>query len=201
MNHTNGTFSTQDSLADPPPPAPDNGSIPVLSTSEFTREPDSAATIEPSPAREAFERGAVLKKAGLFKQAAAQFSQAAQDPAYAARGLAQMGLCLKVSGKKEEAVAVFQQAVQLSSGSSKQQVPILYLLGKTLESLGRTAEAVEAYRWIRREDPGYRDVAARMERLSLRRSYTGAQKPHTVVSAAWTEDLFKTWRGILRSSK
>ena len=30
----------------------------------------------------------------------------------------------------------------------------------TLETLGRIAETLEAYRWIRREDPAYRDVAA-----------------------------------------
>ena len=45
-----------------------------------------------------------LKNAGLFRQAAEHFEKAAQDPAYALKGFAQMGLSLKKSGKQEEAV-------------------------------------------------------------------------------------------------
>jgi len=48
-------------------------------------------------------------------------------------------------------------------------VQILYLLGRTLESLDRIPEALEAYRWLRRESPHYRDVATRIESLSTRR--------------------------------
>src|SRR5678815_6144686 len=78
---------------------------------------------------------------------------------------AQMGLSLKKSGKQEEAVAAFRRALQAPSTSSKEQVQILYLLGRTLESLGRVPEALEAYRWLRREAPQYRDVAARIDSL------------------------------------
>jgi tetratricopeptide (TPR) repeat protein len=109
---------------------------------------------------------------GLFKQAAEHFEKAAQDPAYALKGFAQMGLSLKKSGKQEEAVAAFRRALQVPSTSSKEQVQILYLLGRTLESLGRIADALEAYRWLRREAPQYRDVAMRIESLSTRRVHT-----------------------------
>jgi hypothetical protein len=37
-------------------------------------------------------------------------------------------------------------------------------------------ETLEAYRWIRREDPGYRDVAARIEQLSARRPSPSGRK-------------------------
>jgi len=50
-------------------------------------------------------------------------------------------------------------------------VQILYLLGRTLESLGRIPEALEAYRWLRREAPQYRDVTMRIESLSMRRMH------------------------------
>ena len=42
---------------------------------------------------------------------------------------------------------------------------------KTLESLERIPEAMEAYRWLRREAPQYRDVAMRIESLSMRRMH------------------------------
>ena len=115
---------------------------------------------------------------GLFRQAAEHFEKAAQDPAYALKGFAQMGLSLKKSGKQEEAVAAFRRALQVPSTSSKEQVQILYLLGRTLESLGRIPEALEAYRWLRREAPQYRDVAMRIESLSTRRMHT-RQSPRT----------------------
>jgi len=120
---------------------------------------------------EAYERGTALKNVGLFRQAAEHFEKAAQDPAYALKGFAQMGLSLKKSGKQEEAVEAFRRALQVPSTSSKEQVQILYLLGRTLESLGRIPEALEAYRWLRREAPQYRDVAMRIESLSMRRMH------------------------------
>ena len=62
---------------------------------------------------EAYEQGSALKNVGLFRQAAEHFEKAAQDSAYALKGLAQMGLCLKQSGKQEEAVAAFRRALQI----------------------------------------------------------------------------------------
>ena len=118
---------------------------------------------------ESYEQGTALKNVGLFKQAAEHFETAAQDPMYMLKGLAQMGLCLKRTGKQDEAVMAFRRALQVPSASSKERVQILYLLGRTLESLGRIPESLETYRWLRREAPQYRDVASRIETLSTRR--------------------------------
>ena len=128
-----------------------------------------ATSTEIPDAHESYERATTLKNVGLFRQAAEHFEKAAQDPAFALKGLAQMGLCLKTSGQQEEAVAAFRKALQVPSATSKEQVQILYLLGRTLESLGRMPEALEAYRWLRREAPEYRDVALRIESLSSRK--------------------------------
>lgn len=133
---------------------------------------ESGASTEILDGHEAYEQGSALKNVGLFRQAAEHFQKAAQDPVYALRGLAQMGLCLKQSGKQEEAVAAFRRALQIPTVSLKEQVQILYLLGRTLESLGRIPDALESYRWLRREAPQYRDVAKRIESLSTRRLNT-----------------------------
>jgi tetratricopeptide (TPR) repeat protein len=123
---------------------------------------------EVSPA-ERYERGLALKKAGLHKAAIDQFAMAAVDVPLAVKAYAQIGLCYKLSGRYEEAVTAFQKALKATPASSKETVQILYVLGRTLESLGRIAETLEAYRWIRREDAAYRDVAERIEQLSSRR--------------------------------
>jgi tetratricopeptide (TPR) repeat protein len=132
-------------------------SLQIIEATALTETPDG---------QEAYERGTALKNVGLFRQAAEHFEQAAQDPAYALKGFAQMGLSLKKSGKQEEAVVAFRRALQVSATLLKAQVQILYLLGRTLESLERIPEALESYRWLRREAPQYRDVAMRIEMLS-----------------------------------
>ena len=148
---------------------------------------------------ESYERGTALKNVGLFRQAAEHFEKAATDPAYALRGFAQMGFSLKKTGKQEEAVAAFRLALQVPATSSKEQVQILYLLGRTLESLARIPEALEAYRWLRREAPQYRDVAMRIESLSTRRMYT--ENHHGKGDSPWGKQALHMWQGLLRNGK
>ncbi len=130
---------------------------------------------EVSPA-ERYERGLALKKAGLHKAAIDQFEMAAVDLPLAVKAYAQIGLCYKLSGRYEEAVTAFQKALKATPASSKETVQILYVLGRTLESLGRVTETLEAYRWIRREEAAYRDVAERIEQLSSRRQTVAAKR-------------------------
>lgn len=146
---------------------------------------------------ERYERGLALKNAGLYKSAIEQLEQAAADPAFALKAHAHIGLCFKLTGKYEDAVTAFRKALKASAGSSKETVQILYVLGRTLESLGRMSETLEAYRWIRREDPGYRDVADRIEQLSSRRP-TQAGRRARQSDASWVGGVLKSWQDLLK---
>jgi len=165
----------------------------------FLQALEATASTEIPDGHDSYERGTALKNVGLFRQAAEHFEKAAQDPAYALKGFAQMGLSLKKSGKEEEAVTAFRRALQVPSTSSKEQVQILYLLGRTLESLGRIPEALEAYRWLRREAPQYRDVAMRIESLSTRRMYTDNRQGQG--DSPWAKQALQMWQGLLRNQK
>jgi len=158
----------------------------------------SASTATPD-AHESYERGMALKNVGLFRQAAEHFEKAAQDSAYALKGFAQMGLSLKKSGKQEEAVSAFRRALQVPATSSKEQAQILYLLGRTLESLGRIPEALEAYRWLRREAPQYRDVVMRIESLSTRRTHRTDRQAEG--DTPWAQQALQMWLGLRRSGR
>ena len=160
---------------------------------------EAAASTGSSDGQDAYERGTVLKNVGLFRQAAEHFEKAAQDPAYALKGFAHMGLCLKKSGQQEEAVAAFRRALQIPSTLLKEQVQILYLLGRTLESLERIPEALETYRWLRREAPQYRDVAMRIESLSTRRTHIDSRQGQ--VDNPWAQQALQMWQGLLRNGK
>ncbi len=115
---------------------------------------------------EHYERGLVLKQVKIFHTALEEFQQAATDPQHAGKAHVQMGLCLRSTGRYKEAVVAFRQALESATFSPKERLHLLYLLGQTLESLGRYAETLEAYRWIRREDPGFLDVARRVKHLT-----------------------------------
>lgn len=138
-------------------------------------DPSKSAENTVAPA-ERYERGLALKNVGLLKSAIDQFERASIDPAVSVKAHAQIGLCYKLAGRYEDAIAAFQKALTASTRSSKETVQILYVLGRTLESLGRIEETLEAYRWIRREDPGYRDVAGRIERLTSQRPISAGRK-------------------------
>ena len=146
-----------------------------------------------------YERGLALRKAGLFKQAIEQFEKAATDQTYALKAHAQIGLCCKSSGRDDDAIHAFRKALQCPTSSTKETVQILYVLGRTLESLGRISETLEAYRWIRREDPGYRDVTQRLQQLSSCRPIMRGRK--TVPPESWMKDLLRSWQSLFRISK
>lgn len=146
-------------------------------------------------AAEHYERGLALRKAGLFKPAIEEFEQAAADGGYALKAYAQIGLCHKSRGRYEDAVQAFRAALQSPQASTKETVQILYVLGRTLESLGRINETLEVYRWIRREDSAYRDVERRIQDLS-------ARKPafHKITRApqqSWVGGVLRSWQDRL----
>ncbi|MGB4069687.1 MAG: tetratricopeptide repeat protein [Nitrospira sp.] len=117
-------------------------------------------------ASELYERGFVLMQLRMFHPAIDDFQTAARDARYAGKAYVPMALCLKALGRQEEAVAAFRQALTSPLVSPVEQRHILYQLGQTLESLGRWAESLEVYGWIRTGDPGFRDVAQRMKYVS-----------------------------------
>lgn len=147
---------------------------PVPSNDAGRQNASSASSSAATPARQDtndyYERGLALKKSGAHKEALQQFLLAAQDASLTFRAMAQVGICLKSLAQPEEAVTAFRKALQAKRASSADTIQVRYLLARTLESLGRTEDTLEQYRWIRREDPNFKDVAERIDRMSGRRS-------------------------------
>lgn len=168
MNETNDVFLAHEQASASCLDSTENEDHALISEA-LLQTIEATASTETPDGHESYERGTALKNVGLFRQAAEHFKIAALDPTYVLKGFAQMGLCLKKSGQPEEAISAFRRALRAASASSKEQVQILYLLGRTLESLERIPEALESYRWLRREAAQYRDVAMRIESLSMRR--------------------------------
>ncbi len=120
---------------------------------------------QPKSTRDHYEHGRVLKQSHMYDQAREEFKHAASDPQYAGNAHVQIALCLLATGRYDDAAEAFRQALEVGTFSSKERAHILYFLGQTLESLGRYAEAMEAYCWTRNEVPGFQDVAQRIKHL------------------------------------
>ncbi len=113
-----------------------------------------------------YERGLVMKQMRMFRPAIENFQKAVQDPSYTGKAHVQIALCLKAEGQLEEAVTAFRQAATDPALSPDERRHIFYHLGRTLESLGRFADSLEAYGRVRQEDPGFQDVTRRIKHLS-----------------------------------
>lgn len=116
-------------------------------------------------ARDLYERGRMLRQAKMYDRALADFRSAIQDPNYAGKAHTQVALCFRAMGRHGEAATALEKALASSTLSPNEQVHVLYLLGQTLESLGRHAEALEAYGWVRQADGGFLDVDDRIKQL------------------------------------
>jgi general secretion pathway protein A len=162
-----------------------------------TVQATTAARPPSHDAGEAYERGLALKKVGLHKDALQQFSLAAQDAALTFRAMAQVGICLKSLGQSEDAATAFRKALQAQRGTSVDTIQVRYLLARTLESLGRIDDTLEHYRWIKREEPNFKDVAERIERLGGRRSPSPRNAEGTGDGSSWVAQLQR----ILGASK
>jgi tetratricopeptide (TPR) repeat protein len=106
-------------------------------------------------ARELYERGRMLRQAKMYDRALADFRSAIQDPNYVGKAHTQAALCFRAMSRHGEAATALEKALASSTLSPNEQVHVLYLLGQTLESLGRHAEALEAYGWVRQADGGF----------------------------------------------
>jgi tetratricopeptide (TPR) repeat protein len=123
----------------------------------------------------------------MFDEALNEFRQAVTDPQYAGKALVQMALCFRATERYDAAVAAFRQALEVATFSSEETTHILYLLGQTLELLGRYAQALEAYGWARKEDPGFKDVAHRIKHLLA--GERGPLPPYQPDNESWAGDM------------
>jgi tetratricopeptide (TPR) repeat protein len=148
---------------------------------------------QPISADKRYERGLVLKQVQMFDSAVAEFQQAVSDPQQAGKAHVQIALCLRSTGRYVEAAAAFRQALTSTTFSTTERLHILYVLGQTLETLGRYAETLEIYRWIRNEDPDFQDIGDRIKNIGVR----GRRHPfRQLTGAAWVESLRELWEQV-----
>jgi tetratricopeptide (TPR) repeat protein len=169
-----------------------------ISARSEPNRPSSNTNPVSSPDPAALYRKALsLKQAGEFSQALALLDRLTDDGVWGIKALGQKGLCLKAIGRYEDALAVFRTALDRPSGSTQDQVSLRYLYARTLESMGRSQEAVECYRTISRDGRQYRDVAVRLDQLA---PSTPFDADAMVSPPTWLQSLVRSCSQLLRST-
>jgi tetratricopeptide (TPR) repeat protein len=138
-----------------------------------------------------------LKQAGEFSRAIALLDRVVADEVWGVKALGQIGLCLKAIGRYEEALSAYRAALDRPSGSAQELVSLRYVYARTLESMGRSKEAIECYRRISRDGRNYRDVAARIDQLQ---PSTTVDAEALTPSQTWLQSLVRNCSQLLRST-
>jgi len=116
-----------------------------------------------------FNLGIAYKEMGLLAEAIGEFQIAARDPRYRLESYCMIGLCHTEQGQYPEAAEWYRKALALPDLPREARHGVLYDLARVLEAAGEYEEAAQAFEAIAAEDPGYRDVTARLQGLGQRR--------------------------------
>ena len=134
---------------------------PILTTVSI----ESSKAYPVSSPVEDYARAMVLKEEGRLKEAVELFHSAAKDKSVWFKAYSQVGLCYVKMKEHHAAIQAFRTALEDPTVLQQDTLDVLYLLGRSLESVGRVGQALEVYHRINHVTPTFRDVANRLREL------------------------------------
>lgn len=154
-----------------------------------------------SAQEEDYERGIALKDDGRLKDAVDMFHSAAKDQALWLKAYAQIGFCHVKMRDPHAAIQAFRTALNDTAALPRDMTDVLYFLGRSLESVGKSSQALEIYHRIDHSTPSFRDVASRLR--ELKESSTEASKPEKPTSGkhSWFSGVVDNFQRFLVGSQ
>lgn len=120
----------------------------------------------PTDARMKFEYGTRLMRNKQFDEAIPMFQEAQKDPRHRVTATNNIGLCFFLKGWHNDAVDIFQQAIDSYEIKDDALAKDLrYNLARSFEEQEKTGEALEIYRKLAQLDFSFRDVRQRVDKL------------------------------------
>ncbi len=141
---------------------------PIPSPTLTTLSEESAHAYSVSAPDEDYARAMVLKEEGRLREAVERFHSAARDKSMWFKVYSQVGLCYVKMKEHHAAIQAFRTALEDPTVLQQDTLDVLYVLGRSLESVGRAGQALEVYQHINHVTPTFRDVANRL--LELQRA-------------------------------
>ena len=134
------------------------------------------AQIAPEDYQARYDLGIAYREMGLIDEALAEFQLAARDPGQLVDCVSLMAGCFLEKGLPELAVRWLERGLAAPACTEDGRHALRYELGHALEVAGQTERALETFTLLYGEAAGYRDVAARVERLRGVPSQTGVTR-------------------------
>lgn len=151
------------------------GDVPVSDVLPlFQQHVDAQIALEDYQAR--YDLGIAYREMGLIDEALAEFQLAARDPGQLVDCVSLMAGCFLEKGLPELAVRWLERGLAARECTEDGRHALRYELGHALEVAGQTERALETFILLYGEAAGYRDVAARVERLRGVPSQTGVTR-------------------------
>ncbi|MDE3156693.1 MAG: tetratricopeptide repeat protein [Acidobacteriota bacterium] len=117
-------------------------------------------------ARDQYQRALQLEAAGRDVEAAALLELAARSPRLRFEAAGRLARLLVRCGRPQQAVDWFERAAQAPAPTPDANLELLYDLGLLLEENGEWARALAVYLELQTDTGAYRDVDARVDRLT-----------------------------------
>jgi len=120
----------------------------------------------PTDTRIKYEYGVRLLENGKYDDAIPLFQRAQKDPRTKIPAMSKMGLCFYMKQWYQDAIDIFNQAVESYEISDDNVAKELrYNLARAYEKEGKTDQALDIYRKLAQLDFGYKDVRKRVDEL------------------------------------
>jgi tetratricopeptide (TPR) repeat protein len=145
-----------------------SGSMPAVQDEESLSEmfQEFQAGIKEQLGEEDFEThynlGIAYKEMGLLTEAIAEFILSEKSPVRRMDSVSMIALCMKETGRPEEAIAKLEEGLAAVEEGSDDQKGVLFDLGELYFSTGRKEEAKETFLRLQEIDPHYRDIGNRL---------------------------------------
>jgi tetratricopeptide (TPR) repeat protein len=117
-------------------------------------------------AAEQYGLAVTYKELGMVDEAISALEEAARSPRQRFDAASMLGRMLVERGESARAVDWFERAAEVPAPTADAGHALLYDLAETLEKAGEQARALAIFVELEAESGGYRDVAARINRLS-----------------------------------
>jgi tetratricopeptide (TPR) repeat protein len=128
------------------------------------RKPAAPAASE-DPEKE-YKRALALQKSGDVDKAIEAFERATRSPRLRFTSARAIGHMYRDRGQMEEAVDWLERASQAPTPTPEDSYEVLYELADALEAFGEVARALAVFIELQAEAGEYRDVDARVDRLT-----------------------------------
>ena len=110
-----------------------------------------------------FELGQLYFQLGRINDAMKEFQRAQQNPHKRIQALSYLGQCFARRGIHDLATSTFQDAIKEKAVFDEEKKELIYLLGCTLEKMGKRDEAIAQFKQIYAVDVGYKDVSDKID--------------------------------------